>query len=68
MIDVDVTKCPYYKEDNGVEYQGCYQYYDMCFKMPYDNCFNKRICWHKVKEFIKSLFSKILYRRNNGNK
>lgn len=67
MLDVDVTKCPYYVEDNGVEYQGCYQYYDMCFKLPYDNCFNK-FCWYKFKHIIKLIFSKILYWRNNGNK
>ena len=54
--DVDVSNCKYYAENNGVEYQGCYQYYDMCFKLPYNNCFNKRFCWHKIISKIKRIF------------
>ena len=54
--DVDVSNCKYYAENNGVEYQGCYQYYDMCFKLPYNNCFNKGFCWHKIISKIKRIF------------
>lgn len=52
----NVANCKYYVENNGVEYQGVYQYYDMCYKLPYDNCFNKRFCWHKIISRIKRIF------------
>ena len=49
----NVANCKYYVEDNGVEYQGLYQYTDMCYKEPYDFCYNKPFCWHKIKERLK---------------
>lgn len=49
----NVSNCKYYIEDNGVEYQGLYQYTNMCYKLPYDNCENKRFCWHKIISKIK---------------
>lgn len=52
----NVSNCKYYMENNEVEYQDCYQYYDMCYKLPYNNCFNKRFCWHKVISKIKRIF------------
>ena len=49
----NVINCKYYVENNGVEYQGLYQYTDMCYKLPYDNCENKPFCWYKIVERIK---------------
>ncbi len=54
----NVANCKYYVENNGVEYHGCYQYYDMCYKQPYDNCFNKRFCWHKIISMVKRLWTR----------
>lgn len=60
IIDgVDVSNCKYYIEDNGVEYQGLYQYTNMCYKLPYDNCENKRFCWHKIISKIKEYLANI---------
>lgn len=57
IIDgIDVSKCKYFVEDNGVYHQGLYQYTDMCYKLPYDFCENKRFCWHKIISKIKRIF------------
>lgn len=57
MIDgCNVSNCKYYMENNGVEYQGLYQYINMCYKQPYDNCENKPFCWHKLVTRIKRIF------------
>lgn len=52
----NVSNCKYYMENNGVEYQGLYQYTNMCYKLPYDNCENKPFCWHKLATRIKRIF------------
>ena len=54
--DCNVSNCKYYMENNGVEYQGLYQYTNMCYKQPYDNCENKLFCWHKLVTRIKRIF------------
>lgn len=61
MIDnIDVSKCKYFVENNGVYHQGLYQYTNMCFKLPYDNCENKRFCWHKIISKIRRMFKWII--------
>lgn len=52
----NVADCKYYVEDNGVKYQGLYQYTNMCYKEPYDNCENKPFCWHKTIGRMKRVF------------
>ena len=60
IIDgVDVYNCKYYMKNNGVEHQGLYQYANMCYKLPYDNCENKRFCWHKIISKIKEHLANI---------
>lgn len=57
----DVANCKYYVENNGVEHHGLYQYTNMCYKLPYDNCENKPFCIHKIKERIKEPFRSVNY-------
>lgn len=52
----NVSNCKYYMENNGVKHQGLYQYTNMCYKPPYDNCENKPFCWHKLVTRIKRIF------------
>ena len=54
------TNCKYYVENNGIEYQGLYQYTNMCCKEPYDNCENKSFCWYKIIERIKKALKWII--------
>lgn len=51
----NVANCKYYVEDNGVKYQDLYQYTNMCYKKPYDNCENKPFCCHKVTGRVKGV-------------
>lgn len=57
--DCDVSKCKYYTENNGVYHQGLYQYTNMCYKLPYDNCENKPFCWYKIIAKIKRVIYKL---------
>ena len=52
----NVANCKYYMENNGIYYQGLYQYTNMCYKEPFDNCENKPFCWHKIMGRIKWMF------------
>lgn len=52
----NISNCKYYMENNGVEYHGLYQYTNMCYKQPYDNCENKPFCWYKLVTRIKRIF------------
>ena len=61
----NVCNCKYYAENNGVEYQGLYQYTDMCYKLPYDNCQNKPFCWYKIITKIKRIIQ-CLYLNNQS--
>lgn len=54
--DCNVSNCKYYMENNGVKYQVLYQYTNMCYKQPYDNCENKPFCWYKLVTRIKRIF------------
>ncbi len=56
----NVANCRYYMENNGVYYQSLYQYTNMCYKKPYDNCENKPFCWHKIIERVKGVLKWIL--------
>lgn len=57
----EVANCKYYVGNNGVEHQAVYQYTNMCYKKPYDNCENKPYCIHKIKERIKEIFRSVNY-------
>ena len=57
--DCNVSKCKYYTENNGVYHQGLYQYTNMCYKPPYDNCENKPFCCYKIITRIKRAIYKL---------
>ena len=38
----NVANCKYHMENNGIYYQGLYQYTNMCYKEPFDNCENNK--------------------------
>ena len=52
----NVSNCKYHVENNGAEYQVLYQYTNMCYKLPYDNCENKPFCRYKIMVKIKWMF------------
>ena len=52
----NVANCKYHMENNGIYYQGLYQYTNMCYKEPFDNCENKPFCWHKIMGRMKWMF------------
>ena len=55
----DVSKCKHNIENNGSYHQGLYQYTNMCYKLPYDNCENKPFCWYKIIARIKRAIYKL---------